>query len=100
MTNTTKTLLDIIPYGKENKITSSEISRRTGLSGAEIRKYVHQLRENNEPIASDSKGYWIATEECDIDKTISSLNSRIHEMIVVRESLKNSKRNIGVNVCG
>ena len=100
MTDIKNTLLDVIPFGKENKITSSEISRITGLSGVEIRKYVHQLRTDNKPIASDCKGYWIATEEKDIDKTILSLNSRIHEMIIVRESLKNAKRNIEVNICG
>ena len=98
MTNTAKTLLDVIPFGKENKITSSEISRRTGLGGAEIRKYVNALRADGEAICSDTKGYWIATEESDIDITISSLNSRIHHIITAREGLKNAKNKMGVGI--
>ena len=100
MTNTTKTLLDIIPYGKENKITSAEISRRSGLKGVEIRKYVNTLRSNGCPVCSDSKGYYLATETSDIDSTISNLNSRISHMIVAREGLRNAKKNIEVNICG
>ena len=100
MTDIKNILLDVIPFGKENEITSSEISRRTGLKGVEIRKYVNTLRSNGYPVCSDSKGYYLATEASDIDSTISNLNSRISHMIVAREGLRNAKKNIEVNVCG
>ena len=86
------TLIELIPIGNENRITSAEISQRLGITGAEVRKQVNSLRCDGNPIASDRHGYYIATEQSDLDHTIASFNSRIHQMIRAREGLKNAQK--------
>ena len=88
------TLAEFIPIGNESRITSSEICRQLGISGAEVRKQINSLRANGVAIASDSKGYYMATEPSDLDHTIASFNSRIHKMIQAREGLKNAQKRI------
>lgn len=90
------TLVELIPVGNESRITSAEISQRLGISGAEVRKQVNTLRCEGNPIASDSHGYYIATEQTDLDHTIASFNSRIHQMIRAREGLKNAQKRMVV----
>ena len=90
------TLVELIPIGNESRITSAEISQRLGISGAEVRKQVNTLRCEGNPIASDSHGYYIATEQTDLDHTIASFNSRIHQMIRAREGLKNAQKRMVV----
>lgn len=90
------TLVELIPVGNEKRITSAEISQRLGISGAEVRKQVNTLRCEGNPIASDSHGYYIATEQTDLDHTIASFNSRIHQMIRAREGLKNAQKRMVV----
>jgi biotin operon repressor len=90
------TLVELIPVGNESRITSAELSQRLGISGAEVRKQVNTLRCEGNPIASDSHGYYIATEQADLDHTIASFNSRIHQMIRAREGLKNAQKRMVV----
>jgi biotin operon repressor len=90
------TLVELIPVGNESRITSAELSQRLGISGAEVRKQVNTLRCEGNPIASDSHGYYIATEQTDLDHTIASFNSRIHQMIRAREGLKNAQKRMVV----
>lgn len=86
------TLIELIPIGNERRITSSEISNRLGISGAEVRKQINQLRTDGTAIASDSHGYYLAIEPTDLDHTIASFNSRIHQMIKARSGLEKARR--------
>lgn len=90
------TLIELIPVGNEKRITSAEISNRLGISGAEVRKQVNQLRSNGTAIASDSHGYYLASDPSDLDHTIASFNSRIHQMIKAREGLKKAQAQMAV----
>ena len=90
------TLIELIPIGNESRITSSEISNRLGISGAEVRKQVNQLRTNGTAIASDSHGYYLASDPSDLNHTIASFNSRIHQMIKAREGLKKAQTQMAV----
>jgi biotin operon repressor len=92
------TLIELIPIGNENRITSAEISNRLGISGAEVRKQVNSLRCDGNPIASDSHGYYIATDATDLDHTIASFNSRISQMIKAREGLRNAQKKMNSEV--
>ena len=90
----TRDIVALIPKGETSRITSSEIGRLTNLNGAEIRKMVNESRSKFVPIASDSNGYYIATEPEELNHTIAQLNSRIHKMIKAREGLKKAQRNM------
>ena len=82
----------LIPKGKDNRITSTEISQSTALKGATIRRIINNSRANFIPIASDSSGYFIAETPDELDHTIAQINSRIHKMIQAREGLKKAQR--------
>ena len=90
----TRDIVALIPKGETSRITSSEIGRLTNLKGEEIRKIVNESRSKFVPIASDGKGYYIATEPEELNHTIAQLNSRIHKMIIAREGLKKAQRNM------
>lgn len=87
-------LIELIPVGNENRITSFELCQMLNISGAEVRKQVNSLRCNGTPIASDSHGYYIATNPSELDHTIASFNSRINQMIKAIEGLKNAIKNM------
>lgn len=88
-------LIDLIPVGSNNRITSNELSKLTGISGANIRIEINKMRAKFHPIASDSRGYYIAEDSEDLNHTIAHMNHRIHKMIVAREGLKKAARSMG-----
>lgn len=88
----TTDVVALIPKGGASRITSGEIHALTNLSGATVRKIVNESRSKFIPIASDSNGYFIATQPDELDHTIAQLNSRIHMMIKAREGLKKAQR--------
>ena len=90
----TRDIVALIPRGETNRITSGEIGKLTNLKGSEIRRIVNENRSKFIPIASDSDGYFIATEPAELNHTIAQLNSRIHKMIQAREGLKKAQRNM------
>lgn len=87
-----KTIINLIPKGEDNRITSTEIKKLIGLNGATIRKCINQMRANFIPIASDSRGYFFAENQQELDHTIAQINSRIHNMIKAREGLKKAQK--------
>lgn len=84
-------LIEFVPVGNEKRITSSEISNKLGISGAEVRRQINALRCDGIPVASDSHGYYIATEQSDLNRTIASFNSRINQMMKARDGLKRAQ---------
>ena len=85
-------VISLIPKGKENRITSTEIRKLTNKKGSTIRHIVNISRANFIPIASDGKGYFIAENPEDLNHTIAQINSRIHKMIQAREGLKKAQK--------
>ena len=85
-------IIELIPTGEGNRITSAEISKLTNIKGSTIRHIVNKSRANFLPIASDDKGYFMAETPDELDHTIAQLNSRIHKMIQAREGLKKAKK--------
>lgn len=84
-------LLDFLPVGKENKITSRELGEITHLKGNAIRREVNRLRTAGLPIASDKEGYYIATNAEEITATIRNLQSRRNAMNRAIEGLQEAK---------
>lgn len=84
-------LLDFLPQGKENHITSRELESRTDLKGTRIRAEVNKLRTEGNPIASDANGYYIATTPEELTATIRNLESRRNAMNRAIEGLTEAK---------
>lgn len=85
-------IIELIPKGKGNRITSAENSNLTHIKGSTIRHIINNSRAHFFPIASDGKGYFMAESPDELDHTIAQLNSRIHKMIQAREGLKKAKK--------
>ena len=84
-------LLDLLPEGQENRITSKELGRITHLTGSQIRAEVNRLRTEGAPIASDANGYYIATTQEELTATIRNLRSRSKAMNRAVEGLMGAK---------
>lgn len=64
-------------YGKRNAVSSKELEAVFFVSGKKIRDAVNALRQDGEPICSDSSGYYYATDAHEINHSIHQLGSRI-----------------------
>lgn len=84
-------LLDFLPEGKENPITSRDLESITNLKGTQIRAEVNRLRTEGEPIASNGNGYYIATTDEELTATIRNLESRRNAMNRAIEGLTEAK---------
>ena len=87
-------LLDFLPEGQENRITSRDLESITNLKGTQIRAEVNRLRTKGAPIASDDKGYYIATNQEELTATIKNLESRRNAMNRAIEGLMEAKFNL------
>lgn len=87
-------LLDFLPEGQENKITSRDLESITHLKGAQIRAEVNRLRTAGAPIASDVNGYYIATTQEALTATIRNLESRRNAMNRAIEGLMEAKHKL------
>ena len=72
------------------KLFSKQIERRYGLSGAEIRSIIHQLRLEGKPVCSGDKGYWLAHSLIDARSTINHLRSRARSMMEIANSIESN----------
>ena len=76
-----ETLKDVIkesiPYGYDNRITLRELVRWTGLSSAEIKKIIAELRIELPIVAQHANGggYWVATTEAEIKDFINLITA-------------------------
>lgn len=69
---------DILKFhkGVENPIKSKEIEDHLAMDGSNVRRVVNQLRAVGVPVCSGCKGYYIAANENELNKTIAHLQSR------------------------
>ena len=87
-------LLDFLPEGQDNRITSRQLERTTNLKGTQIRAEVNRLRTAGAPIASDANGYYIAATPEELTSTIRNLQSRRNAMERAIEGLMEAKYNL------
>lgn len=55
-------ILDLIPYGKQNAVSRSDLVKQSRLSDREVREEISQLRRET-PILSFGGGYFRPTKE-------------------------------------
>ena len=73
----------------QNPIYSKEIERRLGVSGVIVRDVVHRGRtEENLPICGESKGYFMAGNKIEAERTIRSLYSRAKQLREAAEGME------------
>ena len=77
--------------GKDAAIHSKDLERRFGICPRTLRYYVSDLRKCGVPICSDDRGYWIGTNDEEINGTIKRFGDYIDEMGNVKAGLIYSK---------
>jgi len=85
--------------GKDRAITSKEIisklkERGFKIDGAILREHIHELRMRGHFICGDSSGYYLAANQIEAKKQISSLSSRIKQQQEVLTSLQKTYTNL------
>jgi nucleoside-triphosphatase THEP1 len=85
--------------GKGKAITSKEIvsklkERGFKIDGAILREHIHELRMRGHFICGDSSGYYLAANQIEAKKQISSLSSRIKQQEEVLTSLQKTYTNL------
>ena len=66
--------------GRSHPICGSAIAAAFCVSSVEVRRLVNAARTNGDPICSSGRGYYIAKDKDEIQKTIESLQGRIAGM--------------------
>lgn len=74
--------------GKQCPICGSQIANAFGVSDVAVRHMINEARCNGDPICSGRRGYYIASSQDEIQKTIDSLEGRIAVMRNAKEGLE------------
>lgn len=73
--------------GKENQVSGRRLSKAIGVSERSLRRLIHGLRQDGEPICSDVHGYFYAAEQKELNGTIRWLNEYIMKVGCARNGL-------------
>jgi len=85
MKTTIEKILSENHVGKNRAIISSELEALTNLSGSQIREEVNKLRTAGVPICSGRTGYYLASTQEELDRTVVQLKSRVSQ---IRKAIK------------
>ena len=77
--------------GAENAVNGGKLSAACGVSNRVLRNAINELRAEEEPICSNSSGYFYASSASEVAVTMAHLASRSREMIKAREGLNRAK---------
>lgn len=91
---TDEIFLALIPREPGERITSKYLEKLTGMTGSEVRAKINSLRRDGHPIGSDCRGYYMATTQWEILRTIRNLDSRIKAINRAKEGLRNAMFNL------
>jgi len=73
--------------GESRAITSRELENAFDVSGRELRGIINRLRAESVPICSFECGYYYADDECELNRTIRQLTSRIKKISEAQRGL-------------
>ena len=75
--------------GRNRPIPSSSISEAFGISGQVVRRLVNTARTNGDPICSCGRGYYIAKDRDEIQKTIAIITGGKPDSMINRKINRN-----------
>lgn len=82
-------VLDYIPYGKNNAISRERLAQLSGMGDRWMRKEIERLRSEGHVILSSShgKGYWRSDDASEIGRYIAENKSRIRMLYKTNRKL-------------
>lgn len=83
-------VLSLIPPTKSNAISREKLARLTGLTDRGVRNIIRELREQGEPICSNSEtnGYWKTNDITEILHTANEYHKRGRENLKIALKLR------------
>lgn len=81
-------IIDLFSEGECNAITTSQISKLTGLNQREITLYINALRRSGEVICSSEKGYFRPSCLYEVERFYRQMTSRQKEIEKAKQSAK------------
>lgn len=83
-------MLDFIPYGKDNAVTRQELVKLTGFDDRTVRNEIKKLRAEGEPILSSSHhvGYWRSDNPNEIEGYLRECDSRCKALFMTNCKMK------------
>lgn len=83
--------LRIYHSGRENQVSGRRLSRVAEVSERSLRRRIHALRQDGEPICSNQYGYFYAEEQKEVNGTIRWLNEYIMKVGGARNGLLSAR---------
>ena len=82
-------VLDYIPFGKQNAISRERLSELSGMGDRQMRREIERLREEGNVILSSSHsgGYWRSDDASEIGRYIVENKSRIRMLYKTNRKL-------------
>lgn len=88
-------VLDFIPTGKENRLTTRELLHTSGIKDpAELRREIAAARKKGIPICNDGSGYYLAECPDDLERSIRRMGSRISKQIAAKKGMEKAAREL------
>ena len=88
-------ILNFIPTGKENRLTTSALLSATGIKdSAELRREIATARKRGAPICNDGTGYYLAEHPEDLERSIRRMGSRISKQIAAKKGMEKAAREL------
>lgn len=73
--------------GKDFAIHSKALEKRFGICPRTVRSYINKLRKSGLPVCSNERGYWIASNPEEVNKTVKRLGDFAGEVNNARTGL-------------
>lgn len=74
-------VLQMIPETAKGRIHGKEIAQQAGISPEKVRKVINKARTSGIPVCADGRGYYIASDVHDVEKTIQAMSGRVDKMV-------------------
>lgn len=86
-------IVELIPYGKENAISRSDLCNKTGLSDRLVRRQIAKKRRDYVILnLQDGKGYYRPTDKADIEIYIRQETARAKSIFWTLRAARNELR--------
>lgn len=76
--------------GRERAIFSRELQQMFDIDGRNLRRKINELRQEGVPICSDETGYYYASSQSELDRTIGRLSEMLSRISNSREGLRSA----------
>ena len=86
-------IASMLSRGRENAVTSRELSRLLDVSPREVQRFIQRERRSGAPIMSDSEhGYWLAESREELLNCVAALHLRAGEIHKTARALEKIAR--------